>query len=86
MADEIATVSLGRMAQDYKQTRQGSVSAEAVRAILVQFLRSHDWSTCGGSLNVDLGFPLSFQQRDGRATWRVGALGDTPEVLIPAQR
>lgn len=83
-AAEIAAVNLASLADEFSRTREGALSPEDVRALLVDFLRSHRATVMDGCMGCELGFSVSSQQRGGQQEWRVGALGDAPEVVIAA--
>ena len=81
-AEEIATVNLAQLAEEYRQTRNRSVSSKDVRARLVDFLRQHSRGRSFGGISFDMGFSVSYKQEGGTAYWFIGPLGQDAAVRI----
>jgi hypothetical protein len=81
-AEEIATVNLARIAEEYRETNEGMLSSIDLRKTIVNFLRQGGPVGFVADPGFDLGFSLSYKQESGTSRWSVGALGDEPAVEI----
>jgi hypothetical protein len=85
-AEEIAVVNLAARVAQFAESRTGAIQTTDLRNMFVRFLKTHQWMGGSSGGGVKLGFSLQFSSREGQDEWRIGALGDEPEVVISVPR
>ncbi len=85
VADEIAVVNMAHRLQRYADGEPEAVSSGEARRKLVRFFQSHRCLSFEG-MHTNMGFDLAYHGGPEPAHWRVGALGEEPEVTIMANR
>jgi hypothetical protein len=86
VAEEIAIVNLETLVKEHVESRRPGLSVREARRALIEFLRNHKGICLGGPMGNSSGFSIGYHQGPDGKWWRVGALGNEPEVKIDIPR
>ena len=85
-AEEIAIVNLESLVREHVERRRPGLSVRDARRAVIEFLRNHEMSSFGIQAVHPYGFDIQYHRSADGERWKVGALGDEPDVHIEIQR